>query len=61
MRVSSVAQLGFVAVASMLAACGDCKAVQHSGGQEDTVTIATTSGDCIVHAYQSDSVGPKPK
>jgi hypothetical protein len=54
-------QLGFLAVASLLTACGDCEAVQHSNGQEDTVEIAKTGGNCTVHAYAADSVGPKPK
>ena len=61
MRASSVVQLGFLAVASLLTACGDCEAVQHSNGQEDTVEIARTNGNCTVHAYKADSVGPKPK
>lgn len=61
MRASSVVQLGLLAVASVLTACGDCEAVQHSNGQTDTVEIAKTNGDCTVHAYAADSVGPKPK
>jgi hypothetical protein len=61
MKASSVAKLGFLAVASVLAACGDCEAVQHSNGEEDTVAIERTNGDCTVHAYKADSVGPKPK
>ena len=61
MRASSVVQLGFLAVTSILTACGDCEAVQHSNGTEDTVAIERTGGDCTVHAYKADSVGPKPK
>jgi hypothetical protein len=61
MRTSSVVQLGLLAVASVLTACGDCEAVQHSSGQADTVEIERTNGDCTVHAYAADSVGPKPK
>ena len=61
MRASSVVQLGFLAVASLLTACGDCEAVQYSNGQVDTVEIAKTGGNCTVHAYAADSVGPKPK
>ena len=62
MKASSLALVGLLAVTSLLTACaGDCKAIKHSGGQEDTTDIATTNGDCVVHAYAADSVGPKPK
>ena len=61
MRAASVVQLGFLAAASVLTACGDCEAVQHSNGQADTVEIERTDGNCTVHAYAADSVGPKPK
>jgi hypothetical protein len=61
MRASSVVHLCVLAAASVLTACGDCEAVQHSGAQADTVEIAKTDGNCTVHAYAADSVGPKVK
>ena len=59
MRASTFAQLGFLAMAGVLTACGDCQAVQHSNGRADTVSIEKTAGGCTVHAYAADSVGPK--
>lgn len=62
MKASSVVQLGFLAAASLLTACGgECEAVEHSNGRSDTVQIAKTDGNCTVNAYSADSVGPKVK